>query len=103
MFSFLAQTVGGLPNQLPWQQNWIIDAIIIGFTVGSIVLIIAWTWSGRTKGERQLPFERTAEDFNGQVQAAYGSLPVFLVIAYVLVLASIAGYIVVSILNGPQY
>lgn len=87
----------------PWEQNFALDGILIGITILLVLLVALWAWSGRTKKERKIPFERTAEDFAGQVQAAYGAIPIFLLVVYAVTLLSIAGYIIVAIMNGPQY
>ena len=87
----------------PWQQNWLIDAMAVGFALLFLLLIWLWARSGRSKRENQVPFERTAEDFAGQVQAAYGQLPAFIIVLYISVLVAMAGYIVNSIINGVRY
>lgn len=87
----------------PWKQNFVVDGVVIAFTVVVLLLTALWAWSGRTKKERKIPFERTAEDFAGQVQAAYGPIPPFLLALYAIVLLVIAGYVIVAIVNGTQY
>ena len=87
----------------PWQENFYLDAIIVGTFIFLIIAIWLWSWSGRSKREKKVPFERTAEDFGGTVQAAYGQIPAFLILIYAAVVISIVGYIIISIINGPQY
>lgn len=102
----LAQTGGAdeLPNlQKPWQQNWLQDAVTIAFALLFLLLIWLWARSGRSKRENKVPFERTAEDFAGTVQAGYGVVPAFLYVVYAAALIAMAGYIVVSMINGVQY
>ncbi len=99
----LAQGTPAPDSIKPWQENILIDGIILGFTVLFIVLIWLWARSGRSKRENQIPFERTAEDFAGQVQAAYGRLPAFLIVLYAVVLIAIAAYVVNGIITGVKY
>ncbi|MDB5079645.1 MAG: hypothetical protein JWP00_1569 [Chloroflexi bacterium] len=103
IMGILAQA-SDLPNTIkPWQENWVIDAILLGFTFLFILLIWLWARSGRSKRENELPFERTSEDFAGTVQAAYGRLPAFLIVLYVVVLVAIAAYVVNGIITGVKY
>lgn len=98
----LAQTA--VPDSIkPWQENPIVDGIILAFGLLLLLLIWLWTRSGRTKRENEVPFERTAEDFAGQVQAAYGRLPAFLIVLYVVVLVFLAAYVVNGIITGVKY
>lgn len=97
----LAQAI---PDSIkPWQENPIIDVIVFGFALVFLVLIWLWARSGRTKREREVPFERTAEDFAGQVQAAYGRMPAFIIVLYAVVLIAIVAYVVNGIITGVKY
>lgn len=87
----------------PWQQNFLIDAVAVAFGLGLIVLTWLWARSGRTKRENEVPFERTAEDFAGTIQAGYGQLPAFLIVVYVMILIFIVAYTANAILTGVQY
>ena len=99
----LAQA-NAIPDSIkPWQENPIIDVIVLAFGLLFLVLIWLWARSGRTKRENEVPFERTAEDFAGQVQAAYGRLPAFLIVLYVVVLVFLAAYVVNGIITGVKY
>ena len=99
----LAQA-NAVPDSIkPWQENPIIDGIILGFGILMLVLIWLWARSGRTKRENEVPFERTAEDFAGQVQAAYGRLPAFLLVLYAVVLIVLAAYVINGIITGVKY
>ncbi len=95
----LAEPVTGKP----WQQNWLIDLIAISFSLLFLLLIWLWARTGRSKRENQVPFERTAEDFAGEIQAAYGQIPPFLLVLYAAVLIGITGYIVNAIISGVRY
>ncbi len=100
----IAQAQGDTPNIVkPWQENWAIDAILIGMALFMILLIWLWARSGRSKRENNVPFERTAEDFAGTVQAGYGRIPPFLIVVYAAAFIAIAAYVVVAIINGTQY
>ena len=90
-------------NIPPWQENFFIDAISVGTFIFLIACIWLWAWSGRSKREKKVPFERAAEDFGGTVQAAYGQIPNFLILIYAAVFIAIVGYIIVSIISGVQY
>src|SRR5690348_14194955 len=97
----LAQAI---PDSIkPWQENPLIDVIVLCFGLVFLVLIWLWARSGRSKRESEVPFERTAEDFAGQVQAAYGRLPGFLIALYVIVLVVLAAYVVTGIITGVKY
>lgn len=97
----LAQSV---PDSVkPWQENPLIDGIILAFGLVFVILIWLWARSGRSKRENEVPFERTAEDFAGQVQAAYGRLPAFLIFLYAVVLIVLAAYVVNGIVTGVKY
>ncbi|MBN9391664.1 MAG: hypothetical protein J0I20_26760 [Chloroflexi bacterium] len=99
----LAQA-NAVPDSIkPWQENPIIDGIIFGFGILMLVLIWLWARSGRSKRENEVPFERTAEDFAGQVQAAYGRLPAFLIVLYAVVLIVLAAYVINGIITGVKY
>src|SRR6476646_1392801 len=101
--NIVAQSTG-IPDSIkPWQENPIIDGIILAFAVVFCLLIWLWARSGRSKREHEIPFERTAEDFAGQVQAAYGRLPGFLIALYVIVLVVLAAYVVNGIITGVKY
>lgn len=101
--NIVAQSTG-IPDSIkPWQENPIIDGIIFGFAILFLVLIWLWARSGRSKREHEIPFERTAEDFAGQVQAAYGRLPAFLIVLYVILFFVIAGYVINGIITGVKY
>ncbi len=92
------------PNNIkPWQPNWSIELITFGFAVLFLILIWLWARSGRSKHERKVPFERTAEDFAGTVQAGYGQIPYFLITVYVVIAVTLVLYIVNSIITGTQY
>src|SRR3954451_4000628 len=97
----LAQSVPELAK--PWQENPFIDAVVASFAILFLVLIWLWARSGRTKRENDVPFDRTAEDFAGQVQAAYGRLPAFLIVLYAVVLIVLAVYVVNGIITGVRY
>lgn len=99
--SVLAQSVPDLIK--PWQENPIIDGIILGFGLLLLVLIWLWARSGRSKREHEVPFERTAEDFAGQVQAAYGRLPTFLIVLYAVTIIAIIAYVINGIVTGTKY
>jgi hypothetical protein len=93
-----------VPNSIkPWEENPIISLVVVAFMVVFLVLIWLWARSGRSKRESQVPFERTAEDFAGQIQSAYGRLPAFLLVLYVIVLVSMAAYVINSIITGVKY
>ena len=87
----------------PWQENPLIDGIILAFGVTFIILIWLWARSGRSKRENEVPFERTSEDFAGQVQAAYGRLPAFLIFLYAVVLIAMVAYVINGIITGVKY
>jgi hypothetical protein len=100
----LQQTTTNEPNVIkPWEQNWLVFAIIVAFGLGTILLTWLWARSGRSKYEKKVPFDRTAEDFAGTVQAGYGQIPYFLIAIYVAVGIFIVLYIINSIATGPQY
>jgi hypothetical protein len=100
----LAQTSNDLPASIkPWEENWIISGVVIGFCVLLIVLTWLWARSGRSKREHELPFERTSEDFAGVIQSAYGRLPAFLIVLYVILFIAGAAYITNSIITGIKY
>jgi hypothetical protein len=100
----LAQTSNDLPASIkPWEENWIISGVVIGFCVLLIVLTWLWARSGRSKREHELPFERTSEDFAGVIQSAYGRLPAFLIVLYVILFIAAAAYITNSIITGIKY
>jgi hypothetical protein len=102
--NILAQTSNDLPASIkPWEENWIISGVTIGFCVLFIVLIWLWARSGRSKRENELPFERTSEDFAGVIQSAYGRLPAFLIVPYVILFIAAAAYITNSIITGIKY
>jgi hypothetical protein len=102
--NILAQTSNDLPASIkPWEENWIISGVTIGFCVLFIVLIWLWARSGRSKRENELPFERTSEDFAGVIQSAYGRLPAFLIVLYVILFIAAAAYITNSIITGIKY
>lgn len=90
-------------NIPPWQENYFIDIISVGTFIFLIAGIWLWSWSGRSKREKKVPFERSAEDFAGTVQAAYGQIPNFLILIYAAVIIAVVGYIIVSIMSGVQY
>ena len=93
-----------VPNVvLPWQENWVVDAVLIGTAIFMIVAVWLWARSGRSKREKKVPFERTSEDFAGTVQAGYGQIPTFLLVVYALALLSIAAYVVNAIITGTKY
>lgn len=99
----LAQA-NAIPDSIkPWQENPIIDVITVSFALVFLVLIWLWARSGRSKRENEVPFERTSEDFAGHVQAAYGRLPAFLIVLYVIVLVVLAAYVVNGIITGVKY
>ncbi|HEX2913929.1 MAG TPA: hypothetical protein VH186_24205 [Chloroflexia bacterium] len=87
----------------PWQENFAIDAIVVGTCLLMVVLVWLWARSGRSKRENMVPFERTSEDFAGNVQAGYGRLPAFLWVLYAVVLISIALYVINAVITGPRY
>ena len=100
--NLVAQTSG--PNiATPWQENWAVDAILIGTAIFMIAGVWLWARSGRTKRENKVPFERTAEDFAGTTQAGYGQIPTFLLVIYAAALIAIAAYVVNAIISGTQY
>lgn len=100
----LAQTSNDLPASIkPWEENWIITGVVIGFCVLFVVLIWLWARSGRSKREHELPFERTAEDFAGTVQSSYGRFPAFLIALYVIVIIAIVAYVMNGIITGVKY
>ncbi len=93
-----------LPNVLkPWQENWLIDAILLGSAIFMVGGVWLWARSGRSKRENKVPFERTAEDFAGTVQASYGVIPVFLYALYTIVIISMILYVINAILSGVKY
>ncbi len=99
----LAQA-NAIPDSIkPWQENPIIDVIVVSFGLLFLALIWLWARSGRSRRESEVPFERTAEDFAGQVQAAYGRMPAFLIVLYAVVLIAIAAYVINSIITGVRY
>jgi hypothetical protein len=97
---FLETSSIGVP---PWQENYAVDAIIVGIFIFLIAGIWMWSWSGRSKREKDVRFDRSAEDFAGTVQVAYGRVPNFLYLIYAAIIISVVGYIIVSIISGVQY
>ncbi len=87
----------------PWEPNWALFGIVAAWCFGSILLVWLWAKSGRSKYEKKVPFERTAEDFAGTVQAGYGQIPYFLIAIYLIIAVTLVGYIVNSIITGVQY
>jgi NADH:ubiquinone oxidoreductase subunit 3 (subunit A) len=93
-----------VPNSIkPWEENPIINLVVLAFMVVFLVLIWLWARSGRSKRENQVPFERTTEDFAGQIQSADGRLPAFLIVLYVILAVCMAGYVINSIITGVKY
>lgn len=99
----LAQANSAPDSIKPWEENPIINLVVLAFGLVFLVLIWLWARSGRTKRENEVPFERTAEDFAGQVQAAYGRLPAFLIVLYVILAVCMAAYVINGIITGVKY
>jgi len=87
----------------PWQENWAIDAVLVGTAIFMVAAVWLWARSGRSKADSQVPFDHTAESFAGTVFAGYGPIPLFLVAIYGIIVISMIGYTIVSIINGTQY
>ncbi len=87
----------------PWQENYAIDAIMIGVSLFLIAGVWLWARSGRSKAESRVPFDHSAESFAGTVYAGYGPIPVFLLMIYITILTTMVAYTIVSISSGVQY
>ena len=101
--NIIITTVQQTTPRTPWQTDWVIESIMLGFIIIGLVFLWLWLRSGRTQRENKIPFERTAEDFAGTVQAGYGVLPVFLYFLYAAIGLWIVGYIVTALITGVQY
>ncbi len=87
----------------PWELPPIWWVLGFGLDISLVALVWLWARSGRTKREKDTPFDRSAENFANTIQAGYGAVPTFLFVIWLAVILFIITYSVLSIANGPQY
>ncbi len=87
----------------PWSWNILLEGLVWFVVILLTGAIILWTRAGRDR--RNVPDQvgRNVEDFAGITQESNGSIPVFLLIFYLVVGLFMVGYPIVTLIFNYNY